>query len=235
MVVQRVISSRRYLLAGVITLLIFSLGLTLGFLFDFARTKMLEQKNQIQELDYKSLQLQYLMLSSFESTNKTCDLLRLTLDDSIKSLHQSLEKLTSYKEQTNINSEQYSILHRQYVQDNIQYWQFVLKTKEKCSFDVVPILYFFSSDLCEACPDQGVILTYFKKIFGDKVLVFPLDIDLEEKEHLLLLLRSSYGVTEYPALIIENLVLQGKVVPKNELQLIICSFFKQDQPECYEE
>ena len=58
---KRSISLERYIIAGVITFLIFTLGLSLGFVLDQKRVSWIEETSNEQELDYKSLQLQYLL------------------------------------------------------------------------------------------------------------------------------------------------------------------------------
>ena len=60
MVVKRKINFRRYIIAGIITFLVFSLGILLGFIMDFERLDYLEKTSKTQDLNYKSLQLQYL-------------------------------------------------------------------------------------------------------------------------------------------------------------------------------
>ena len=57
---ERKISKEKYILAALLTLLIFSLGLTLGILLDSVRLQKSEKLSKQQEVDYGSLQLQYL-------------------------------------------------------------------------------------------------------------------------------------------------------------------------------
>ena len=62
----RTISTDKYIIAGIITALIFGLGLTLGLILEDARYGLVQQVNQDQEVRYQSLQLQYLFLQLHE-------------------------------------------------------------------------------------------------------------------------------------------------------------------------
>ena len=97
---KRRISLERYVIAGVITFLIFTLGLSLGFVLDQKRVSWIEEKSNQQELDYKSLQLQYLYLNTLENTEKSCDVLRSTLQSTLITLSETLEDLEEFKEET---------------------------------------------------------------------------------------------------------------------------------------
>lgn len=231
MVVKREISKDKYLLAFILTSIIFVLGLSLGMLFDNFRLKWAGTENQKQEVDYLSLQFQYLYITTLESQNASCLVLKTTLEKSISDLSESLETFTSYKEQTKVNKQQYELIGRRYLLDNLKYWLFARKTKDRCDLDVVTILYFYSQKYCQECPNQGVILTYFKRLFGDKLLIFPIDVDYEESESTITILKKQYGVTSYPTVIIEDSKYEG-VINNRELKKIICASFKYEEEIC---
>jgi hypothetical protein len=221
MVVRRSVGKSHYIIVGVITLLIFVLGLSIGIIIDFARLKYTEDINEQQKVDYQSLQLQYLYLSDLEDNSDSCAILRVALEESIEELSFSLEKFQKYQKDTTINEEEYMRVERKYTLDNLRYWIFSQKVKKTCDDDVVNILYFYSTEECEICPNQGTILTYFKKKLMDKLLVFPIDLDLEEDEKFLKILRIQYNITQLPTLIINDDVYPG-IQTKEELSGIIC-------------
>ena len=230
--VKRSVSRERYVVAAIITGLIFLLGLSLGFLLNDQRVQLLTKESRLQELDFKSLQLQYLLINDLTGRSvNTCNVLRVTLEESIKSLDESLERLETYQQNTPFDSEELFMLQRLYIQDNLRYWQFAERAKNECDMEFVSILYFFSQEKCSACPDQGVILTYYKKKFGDNLLVFPIDIDMEASEPLITLVRENYDVQKYPAIVIADTAFSGRVVGQVELGAIICNGF-ESHPEC---
>ncbi|MFH1641813.1 MAG: hypothetical protein ABIC04_02845 [Nanoarchaeota archaeon] len=228
---KRKISKDKYFIAFFLTTIIFILGLSLGMLFDNLRIKSVEIDNKVMEVNYLSLQFQYLYLTSLDDTNASCSVLRTATENAIDDLGESLQTFIRYKEESKINKDLYELVGRKYILDNLKYWLFTKKTKEKCDLDVVSILYFYSSENCPICPNQGVILTYFKKIFQDKLLVFPIDVDYEDNEPIIATLKNQYGITTYPTLIIEDEKYEG-VINNKELKKIICLSYKYEEELC---
>ncbi len=228
---KRKISKGKYLLAIILTFIIFILGLAMGMLFDELRLQWAEKENKAQEADYLSLQFQYLYLTTLKDRKDSCSVLQTSMEKGINDLSKSLELFVEYKEQTKINKEEYELVGRRYLLDNLKYWLFAKKAKEECNLDVVTILYFYSEANCRVCPNQGVVLTYFKKIFGDKLLIFPIDVDYEKNEPAISILKNQYKIIEYPTLIIEDKKYEG-ILGNKELQKIICSSFKNGEKIC---
>ena len=228
--VKRKISKEKYVLAAVITLAIFAFGVILGFVLDDWRIDSIERTNKEQEVNYMSLQFQYLYLSSLTETNASCLVLHTALDDSVRQLSRSLDEYQAYRKDTTINVGDYLIIGRRYLIDNLRYWFLAQESKDKCSIDLVNILYFYSSKDCPDCPDQGTILTYFKKLYGEKVLVFPIDVDLELSESLITILKVRYDITIYPSLVVSDEKYEG-MLSKDELGEIICDSFI-DKSQC---
>ncbi len=229
MVVDRKVSKSKYIMSFVFTVLIFSLGLTLGIIIDNARLSSINLASKEQEVNYKSIQFQYAYLNFLKEEKDSCLAIHSALDNAISDLSKSLDKFIGYNKNTQINSREYSLDGRNYLLDNLKYWLLANEAKKKCNLDVVSILYFFSED-CSSCPDQGVILTYYKKKFGDKLLVFPLNIGLEKDEGILRIVKNQFNVTTIPAIIVENKKYEG-IIDKFILGEIICSHFK-DKSVC---
>src|SRR3989344_4584964 len=177
----REISKEKYLVAGVLTFLIFSLGITLGFV--------------------------------------------------VQDLSESLDEVISFEEESTIPTARQITVQRRYVIDNLRYWLLAKESKEKCSLDIVPIIYFHNTD-CPSCPNQGTILTYYKKIFGEQVLVFPINIDLRNEEPMVELVMNQFSIDSLPTLIVDNKKYVG-VVRQEQLKEIICSSLK-NSTKCQE-
>ncbi len=227
----RQIFLRTYVAVGFIALLIFSLGFLISAQVDSERISRVERATQLQELNYKSLQFQQLYLNTLTNNTESCPVFELSLQSSINTLTDSLERMEAYKSSANFNKGDFDDLARTYVLDNLRYWLFAKKTKELCSLDFVPIMYFYSDSNCAICPDQGVVLSYYKRIFGDSLLVFPINADLEGTEASIPMLQKRYNVTEYPTIIVGEDKYSG-VVSKNELLPIICKSFANPEDEC---
>ena len=224
----RKISKDKYIVAGIITALIFSLGLTLGFVLEDYRYNLVEDVNIEQETKYLSLQMQYLYLNSFSNADN-CQVLATTLKNSVEDLAESLSEVIAYEEeQTTMDSRRTAIMRR-YALDNLRYWLLSLESKKKCELDIVPIIYFYSTE-CSSCPNQGTVLTFFKKKFGEQVLVFPINVDLKNQEPMIEIVMSQFEINKFPTLVIDNKKYEG-VVGQEQLQGIICSSLKESK-EC---
>ena len=222
----RRISKDKYILAGIITFLIFSLGLTFGFILEDYRYGLVEEINMEQEVKYLSLQLQYLYLDVF-SNQDNCPILATTLKKTVEDLDESLSQVIAYEENNKGSKIEQDLIMRRYVLDNLRYWLLSLESKRRCDLDIVPILYFYSTE-CPSCPNQGAVLTFFKNKFGEQVLVFPINLDLRQKEPMVEITKSQFNINKIPTLVIDNKKYEG-VMPKETLQKLICSSLKNKE------
>ncbi len=231
MVGERKASKQKYLIAAVIAILVFSLGIMLGMVIDNERFRWVIQKGEEQDVSYQSLQFQYLYLNTvIGSDNESCTVLHAQLEDTLSDLGSTLDKLVNFQQDSSLNRQDYDIIKRRYLIDNLEYWLFAKKAQKLCNNDLVTILYFFSGTNCKICPDQGVVLTYYKKKYEDKLLVFPIDVDLEAKEPIIKILRKRYQVYNYPSIVVGDTKYEG-VVEREKLGQIICSNFN-DSSQC---
>lgn len=223
MALIRRISKEKYVVAGVITILIFLLGVLLGMVVDDVRISLSEKLVKEQELSYKSLQLQFLYLSTFseEGLDNNCNVIQISLRNAIDDLGSSLTDVLEFEKSSAVRKGEYKYLFRRYLLDNLRYWLLAKQAKAKCGFETATVLYFFEDD-CKPCPDQGVILTHYKKIFKDKFLVFPINVGLEEDEPIVSVLKSQYNVEKYPTIVVEGKKYEG-VVGYFTLKELICN------------
>lgn len=231
MAADRSISMKRYFAAGVITILIFLLGLLLGVVMDNERVNTLEDTYQAYDLDYRSLQLQFSLLNVFEDET-TCGVFEVAMDNAVAELVDSLTKVENYDELSLSQKEEFDLLERRYLLDNIRYWTVVKEAQEVCDINRLSILYFYSGDYCDNCPDQGVILTYFKKKYEDQLLVFPINVDLAKDESVIKLLLENYNISSYPSVVVGDKVYAGVVASQEELAKDICEGLNITGGEC---
>jgi len=220
----RALDKRKYIIVGAITLIVFILGVSLGTILDYERYRSVYEINKEQEMVFNSLQLQYLYLTELEHDEEVCAAIYSTLEDSVMELGKSLDDIVNYEENSRLNKRSYVEIKRKYVLDNIRYWMFAKKAKERCGKDLVTILYFNSENGCSDCNEQGTFLTYYKTIYEDKLLVFPLDVGLKDNEGMLKILFNQYNLTHLPTLIIGDDKYEG-IVGKEALKELICSEF----------
>ncbi len=224
----RIISKEKYIMAGILTLLIFSLGLTLGIILENQRYNLVEEVNSEQEVTYLSLQLQQLYLNAFRDEH-SCPILSAALKKAVVDLDETLSRVIAHEEEQDVSSKRKEIVQRRYVLDNLRYWLLAQESRQQCQLDIAPIIYFYTED-CPSCPNQGTILSYFKNLFGERVLVFPINLALREQEPMIGVITSLFSVDKYPTIIVNGKKYEG-VVPQEQLQAIICSSLKK-APEC---
>jgi thiol-disulfide isomerase/thioredoxin len=224
----RKISKDKYIIAGIITFLIFSLGITLGMIIDNQRYSLIEEVNMEQEVNYLSLQMQHLYLNSF-SAGDNCPVVETALKSAVTDLSDSLSEVIAYEEELDTKSKRKDLVMRRYLLDNLRYWILAQDSMSRCDFDIVPILYFYAKD-CPSCPNQGTILTYFKEKFGEKVLIFPINLDFRNSEPMVQIAMEQFKVTKYPTLVINDKRYEG-VVSREVLEGIICDSL-EDATEC---
>ncbi len=229
--VERRLSKEKYLIAGVLTLLVFGLGITLGILVDNARLQRVTQDAEEQEAEQRSIQFLSLYLGSLENEGSSCNVMNIALNSAVKDLSYSLEEFSTFKEMSKLNDEQYRLAGRRYIVDNLRYWYFARTMKEQCETDLIPILYFYSDEHCDICGQEGKLLTYFKKLLGDRVLVFPINTDLETDETAITLVRGKYNTTMVPSIVVDDTLYEG-VHTQEELGNIICNAFAEPREEC---
>lgn len=227
----RNIRKDKYAVALVITIMVFTLGFLLGNFFDNYKRSYVQEVAKQQELEFTSLQLQYIYLENIKGVEK-CPVLYQTLENNIGTLAPTLNQMLDYEKSKNVNSTNYLFLKRQYLLSNLKYWLLSEEFKKTCSGDSVTVLYFFSND-CKICLEsQGVILSNLKQAFEDKLLVFAIDSDFTE-EPMVALLKNKYNVTKYPTLIINDHKVD-QFLTRNELLNKICPQYidKENVSEC---
>jgi thiol-disulfide isomerase/thioredoxin len=220
----------RYIFAGVITIIIFSLGFTLGIITSGYKLEYIERLYKNQAVGYESLQLQYLYLENIKGLekNETCAIIKEILRNNLITLSSALEILQRYEKTGDINNEDYILLKRMLLLANIRYFLLAEKDKENCDSDAVSILYFYSKN-CNICPDQGYILSQLKAKFEEKLLVFPIDTNMDEP--IVNILVKQYDVKRFPTLIIEGKKIE-KFLSMNEVLSEICPLYKEKYADC---
>lgn len=218
----------KYLIAAVLTALIFLLGMLLGLVVEGKRVNFIETQAKEQKLDFVSLQLQYQLISELQQEGN-CAAVSATFGDFLLELSRTEERLIEYQRDARLNKDNFNTLKQEYVQAQINYWMLAKRTKEICDRDVVNVLYFYApSEFCKDCDQQGFVLTYLKDLFKDNILVFSFDSSFESEPVVNLLLKT-YNITEYPAVVIGDKKIEGFQDSDNMLKEI-CPLYK-DKPE----
>jgi len=217
MVIERTISTRKYLLAFILTLLIFSGGIMIGIVFENARLSSAEQITLQEKVSLRSLQLQQ---NYIESGITDCKTLNTILENNINELGKKVGVIIEYEKKALFNPEEFNLQLQDYFLTEIQFYFLAKEINTKCPLNNVKILYFYDENKDDT---QGDILAYLKKRFGGKLLIFSLNSQFPQ-EPMIGTLLTYYNITQYPAMAIEEKVYQGHRTTEQLLE-DICSEF----------
>jgi hypothetical protein len=222
---MRKVSGKKYLLAFILTLVIFAGGVVLGILIEGARLNDAKQLTLTEKVNLQSLQLQQQYI---ESGLADCSTLNRVLEANIDQLVKKMSTVTEYEKRSILNEEEFNLQLRDYFLTEIQYLLISEEIDRRCPQDNVKILYFYDEG---ATDTQGEILDYLKKKFGHQVLVFSLNARFQD-EPLIDILLTSYNISQFPSVVVGGEVFQGHTSVET-LFAEICNDFDHfsDEPE----
>ena len=202
------------MLAGAITLIVFTAGLSFGMLWDSMKKDRL-RKNIDEITVYSSA----LFLESQLLPRVRCTSMEPLLTDAIKDISSALKSYEVYTKNSRIDIDQQRLLYRRYLLANIRYWMFAEKYKEDCGVNTTIVLFFFD-EKCRECLVMADQLTYMKKKYGDALLVFPVNMYLAKDDPIAHTLRIMYNVTSYPTVIVDGR--KFGFIGRDELEGLVC-------------
>jgi hypothetical protein len=226
---RRPVSKARYVAAAVITAVIFLLGMFVGLTVEGKRVNMMQDVYVEQQINFASSQMQYNYLQSSGELN--CPAVYTVFYNNIKDLDSARVRLENYRQNSKINTESFELLKREYTLEEVRYWMLAEQAQKTCKQDIVRVLYFYGTDeQCPACGKQGFVLDYLKKLFGDKILIFALDANLNEP--MINVLMRQFNVTSFPGVVVETDMSSNGYVDKDTLLSVVCGNFNATLPEC---
>ncbi|MBU2637516.1 MAG: hypothetical protein KJ955_00935 [Nanoarchaeota archaeon] len=227
----REILKRRYLFVLIATVIVFSLGVTLGILVNETKSRIMEKEIATQNMDDLSLQLQLTYLNFLDlNSSEGCKVMNAALEQSWKNLATSYGNLIKYKDSFEATDEDIRYFERNDLLNNIRYWLLLKEAKTYCELqDSVAVLFFFSETNCDECDSQSQLLEHYKRVFNERFLLFHINMDIGEPMAQILL--NQYDINSYPSIVIGVDKFSG-LTGKDALKEEICKRFKYKQPEC---
>ncbi|KYK25720.1 hypothetical protein AYK26_01755 [Euryarchaeota archaeon SM23-78] len=214
----------------IVSIILYGAGLLSGLSFSRYVEKRIEEKTEqdisfivdyVKNLDsdLQSIQIQERFISSLDENNtcKFADVYFSHLKQNLKYFWDLLPARLEQYERGRALSDEYLDLKQQYIRLSLRAWIISNNNYRECKTDVVPILYFYSTE-CEECVKQGEALDQLKDallILNKTVIVFTLDFNYPEAS--LELVKQYFQVKEVPAIIINDRVLQGRLFTSNEI------------------
>lgn len=214
---ERKVSVKKYFIAFILTLIIFAGGIILGILLENIRLDDSRQINLNEKVNLRSLQLQQ---NYIDSGIADCSALNQILERNIDELERKVEIIIDYEKKAVLNEKEFSLQLRDYFLTEIQFLLVSQEIDKKCQRNSVKVIYFYDENKFDT---QGRILDYLKKIFGHQVLIFSFDSGFRE-EPMIDMLLTSYNITTFPAVVVEDKVFQEHTAVK-PLMSTICNEF----------
>lgn len=216
---NRKVSTKKYLIAFILTVVIFAVGILVGIMFEQVKLSHSEQTILNEKVNLRSLQLQ---MKYIESGLADCNTLNRILETNIDELSKKMDEVINYEKKSFFSQEEFELQLQDYFLTEIQFLLISQEIDEQCSKNNVKIVYFYDENEFDT---QGKILDYLKKRFGSRLLVFSLDSTFN-KEPMINTLLISYNITKFPSVVIDNDILQGHR-DVEELMKVVCSKFKR--------
>ncbi len=202
MAVTRHLSTRKYLIAFVLSLLVFLGGVVIGMVIENARLVDARQITLSEKVNLRSLQLQQQYIKSGIAD---CTAINEILEANINELGEKIDIISGYEEKAFFSEQQFDLELRDYFLTEIQYFLLAEEFEKQCGRENVKVLYFYAENQFDT---QGRVLDYLRKLFEGKMLVFSFN-SAFTKEPMIRTLLASYNITSFPAVVVEEEAFQG--------------------------
>ncbi|MBI4093980.1 hypothetical protein HY417_03375 [Candidatus Kaiserbacteria bacterium] len=192
---------RTYVVAFLITALIFATAFWVSTYFNNQRAQEIRTAQDNISIDILSLETQFQLLAEHSCRDIS--------ENSVLSEIQPIGERLSYLEaQKNVNQEELTRLKRYYSLLEIKDLMLMQRVSEKCGLRPVFILYFYSNEGdCKDCEEQGYILTALSQTYPSlRVYSFDYNLDLSALQTLISIENIEKTL---PALRIKNNVQYG--------------------------
>ncbi|MFP3950268.1 MAG: hypothetical protein ACLFUZ_04225 [Candidatus Micrarchaeia archaeon] len=196
--VKRNISTGTYLLAFVLTVIVFSLGIYVGMVVDDSAKAAVEEELVTLEQD---LYLSRILLLTEQEMGKFCPIYSEKLesvDSERKLIGDRLEYLESVRE---VYDEE---LRERYYYLEFENYLLMKKMKKECGEDYVLVLFFY--DNSEVSGKQGAELDKLRASYS-RVKVFSFEGNSDSA--VVKVLGEQYNITDYPAVVVDSETLSG--------------------------
>ena len=209
------VNKTSYLVAGIVSLVIFILGFLLGFTILDMQLEDLRMEMDKNELELRNIQLELLFLDMLG--NETfCPYLKERINHIDRKTWELGNKLVNPE---GLNEKYFDIIKRRYSISLIEDWLFSKELSERCETERINVLYFFELD-SDTCQAQGYVLDYMvEKDEEDALHIFAIDRNLDEP--IIQLMVQNYNITKAPTIVVNGEKHEG-LKNNEELTSIFC-------------
>ncbi len=202
--VDRYISFEFILAALILTVSIFGGIFYASQLLSEEKVSRVEHSIERFNVEQNSQELSRRLAGNLNGRN--CEALNIAVRQTGEEIRDLQQRVADYEQSSKLEQEEFTLLKKRYMNLLLEYWLTTKEVERQCGSDVTKVLYLYTDD-CELCPDQGTLLTYYLQVYGDRLIVFPLDASIGSRP--VQMLEDAYGIERYPSLVIDGEVHEG--------------------------
>jgi hypothetical protein len=206
-----------FLFALIITLLVFNLGIFMGYMLENSRVEKINQlslDSQMELLD------QMTQKNAINLLNPDCKTL---IEENTKfgdKIFKEAQQISKYEEANELGKEIIT-QHKRFDLLRALFWMNSIEIKQKCNSDYHNVIYFYqyNSPSIEQKSKQAFfsnILAEIKEVQGSNMMLIPISADNEITSVNLLI--SKYKITEFPSVLIDEKVLITEINNSSEIE-----------------
>ncbi|HDH41709.1 MAG TPA: hypothetical protein ENG12_04830 [Candidatus Altiarchaeales archaeon] len=216
-----VIQSDVFWKAFVLTLVIFLLGIFMGFWLDNARVEQIRSEYKEMEISSIDARLQTLYYQIFKNSSNFCE---PAIEENLRFADKIYAEGLRIEQYEKINKLTPSLISdkRRYMLLKLQFWLNCIELKRNCNASYTNVVYFYSG-LNETMEEyvQGIVLMDLKESCGRDMMLIPLAVDLNITT--IDIVKHQYNITTTPTILIdEKIKLEGLQKRKDLERYIKC-------------
>ncbi len=211
-----------FLLAGVLTVLLFILISYTNLFFNSARETSVQTGMEEIVEDIEDIEASYYLMEYLQERNGSCESIIEQLNYLEARLWQFDEKIRLYSEaqQAFTGDEFYLQQKKRLNRREIIQLSMINKVKKRCGYNDTVILYFYGNCKAEPnCGEQGFVLNYINEKIDPEVSILSFDGD--RNTSVVNTLMKAYNVTSYPCIVIEDSTYCG-LMNRGEVERLLC-------------
>ena len=206
--------------ALVLTIVVFLLGVFLGFALERNRIGNIEREFQRIDLQWNDAKLQTLYYQNLEP--RFCDsAIRENLEFADKVYNEGL-KIDSYDKATFL-SDGLELERKKYALLKVEFWLNTIVLREKCKAEYINLVYFFANDpeleIESEQSTQAEILKDLKEKYGKNLMLIPLPIDMDIS--MINIMKGTYDISKTPTILINEKIKVEGLQSFDELEALI--------------
>ncbi len=201
-----------------ISTILFVAGILIGLSIDSMKEKSIGEGMSYLESSLYTTEIE-LMAMDFFGNNISCPYLDFVVTELADKNSELGKKVEEYESSNKVTYNDYQNIKKQYTLSLIKNWIVIENIKKHCNSNYTIVLYFYSNRDCNRCENQGYILSYFKALLGNDLMVFAIDGDIDL--NVVKMLKYNYNITTYPSLVINGEVYSGFMNKDNLTSILV--------------